>query len=126
MTAMQALLDLILTRPNFTTKSTKTCAFLFRCELCVKMIEYSVNETLFSQIQKLLERTYAQVGINLEDCIIDRARCAQLSKLAGASARELSELARTFFVTPAIGFTSAFTIRAGSSTNSNGTIRAAV
>jgi hypothetical protein len=55
-----------------------------------------VNETLFSQIQKLFERTYAQVGINLEDCLIDRTRCAQLSLLAGKSARELSELARTF------------------------------
>lgn len=55
-----------------------------------------MNETLFSQIQQLLERTYAQVGINLEECIIDRARSAQLSKLAGASARELNELARTF------------------------------
>ena len=55
-----------------------------------------MNETLFSQIQQLFERTYAQVGINLEDCLIDRARCTQLSKLAGASARELSELARTF------------------------------
>ena len=55
-----------------------------------------MNETLFSQIQRLFERTYAQVGINLEDCIIDRRRCAQLSKAAGASARELSELARTF------------------------------
>lgn len=55
-----------------------------------------MNETLFSQIQKLFERTYAHVGINLEDCLIDRARCAQLSNLAGASARELSELARTF------------------------------
>ena len=55
-----------------------------------------MNETLFSQIQRLFERTYAQVGINLEDCLIDRNRCAQLSRLAGASARELSELARTF------------------------------
>ncbi len=55
-----------------------------------------MNETLFSQIQQLFERTYAQVGINLEDCLIDRSRCTQLSHLAGASARELSELARTF------------------------------
>ena len=55
-----------------------------------------MNETLFSQIQRLFERTYAQVGINLEDCLIDRTRCAQLSMLAGKSALELSELARTF------------------------------
>ncbi len=55
-----------------------------------------MNETLFSQIQKLFERTYAQVGINLEDCLIDNRRCMQLSILAGRSARELSELARTF------------------------------
>jgi len=55
-----------------------------------------VNETLFSQSQRLFDRTYAQVGINLEDCLIDRRRCAQLSILAGNSARELSELARTF------------------------------
>jgi hypothetical protein len=55
-----------------------------------------VSETLFSQVQRLFERTYSQVGINLEECLIDHARCAQLSALAGASARELSELARTF------------------------------
>src|SRR5256884_9922078 len=55
-----------------------------------------MNETLFSQIQKLFERTYAQVGINLKDCLIDRRRCRQLSILAGRSALELSELARTF------------------------------
>src|SRR3954451_24340281 len=55
-----------------------------------------MNETLFSQIQRLFERTYAQVGINLEDCLIDRQRSGHLTQLAGAAARELSELARTF------------------------------
>lgn len=55
-----------------------------------------MTETLFTQLQRLFERTYAQVGINLEDCLIDRQRCSQLSLLAGKSARELSELARTF------------------------------
>ena len=58
-----------------------------------------MNETLFSQIQKLFERTYARVGINLEDCLIDQHRCRQLSILAGKSAQELSELARTFLRT---------------------------
>ncbi len=55
-----------------------------------------MTPTLFSEIQRLFERTYAQVGINLEECLIDKNRCGQLSRLAGASARELSELARTF------------------------------
>src|SRR5947199_8690150 len=58
-----------------------------------------MNETLFSQIQKLFERTYTQVGINLEECLIDRRRCGQLSIVAGRSARELSELTRTFLRT---------------------------
>ena len=58
-----------------------------------------MNPTLFSEIQRLFERTYAAVGINLEDCLIDRHRCGQLSRLAGASARELSEVARTFLRT---------------------------
>ena len=72
-----------------------------------------MNETLFSQIQRLFERTYAQVGINLEDCLIDRTRSAQLSVLAGTSARELSELARTFLRRAGDHFMSAFIIRAG-------------
>ena len=55
-----------------------------------------MNSTLFSEIQRLFERTYAQVGINLEECLISRQRCGQLSRMAGASARELSEIARTF------------------------------
>jgi hypothetical protein len=58
-----------------------------------------MNSTLFSEVQKLFERTYASVGINLEDCLIDRVRCAHLTQLAGASARELSEFARTFLRT---------------------------
>lgn len=52
--------------------------------------------TLFSEIQKLFERTYASIGVNLEDCLIDSRRCHQLSALAGAQCAELSMLARTF------------------------------
>ncbi len=52
--------------------------------------------TLFSEIQRLFERTYASTGINLEECLIDRKRCRQLDALAGAQAAELSMLARTF------------------------------
>jgi hypothetical protein len=52
--------------------------------------------TLFADITRLLERTYASTGVALEDCLIGRERCGQLSRLAGAQARELSELARTF------------------------------
>jgi len=55
-----------------------------------------MNHTLFSEIQRLFERTYAQTGINLEECLIDRKRCGQLARAAGASARELSQLACTF------------------------------
>lgn len=52
--------------------------------------------TLFHDITRLLERTYANAGVALEDCIIHEERCTQLSRLAGAQARELSHLARTF------------------------------
>lgn len=53
-------------------------------------------KTLFSEIQTLFERTYASVGINLEECLIDSRQSRQLEALAGAQARELSTLARTF------------------------------
>ena len=52
--------------------------------------------SLFADITRLLERTYASSGVALEDCLIGRERCGQLTRLAGAQARELSELARTF------------------------------
>jgi hypothetical protein len=52
--------------------------------------------TLFSDIQRLLERTYASVGISLEACLVDQGRRRQLEQLAGAQARELSSLAQTF------------------------------
>ena len=52
--------------------------------------------TLFADIARLLERTYAASGVALEDCLIGRERCGQLTRLAGAQARELSEIARTF------------------------------
>ncbi len=57
------------------------------------------GSTLFSEIQRLFERTYSTVGVNLEECLIDRTRCRQLSLAAGASARELSHLACTFLRT---------------------------
>ena len=56
-------------------------------------------KTLFSEIQHLFERTYASVGVNLEECLIDNRRSRQLEALAGAQARELSSLARTFLRT---------------------------
>lgn len=55
-----------------------------------------MNPTLFQEIQRLFERTYTEVGINLEECLIDGRRCRQLTRMADASACELNELARTF------------------------------
>lgn len=55
-----------------------------------------MKTTLFQDIQRLFERTYASVGINLEECLIDRHRSRQLTALAGARAAELSEVAKTF------------------------------
>src|ERR1700740_2152711 len=53
-----------------------------------------MNPTLFSEVQRLFERTYANVGINLEDCLIDRTRCRQLTRLAGGGAEDTTLKAR--------------------------------
>jgi hypothetical protein len=52
--------------------------------------------TLLREIQLLLERTYAPVPINLEQCLIDDGRCAALTRLAGAGAAGLAPGGRTF------------------------------
>lgn len=52
--------------------------------------------TLLREIQLLLERTYAPVPINLEQCLIGDGRCAALTRLAGASATGLAPGGRTF------------------------------
>ena len=52
--------------------------------------------TLLREIQLLLERTYAPVPINLEQCLIGDGRCAALTRLAGPSAEGLSPSGRTF------------------------------
>lgn len=53
-------------------------------------------KTLFSEIQSLFERTYANVGLNLEECLVDTPRSRQLAALAGAQSAELAHHARTF------------------------------
>lgn len=67
--------------------------------IVIANLDLYMNPTLFSELQRLFERTYASAGINLEDCLIDRSRCSQLTRLAGAASRELSDLARTFLRT---------------------------
>jgi len=52
--------------------------------------------TFLRQVQNLLERTYEGTGINLEDCLVGRQRCLELSRLAGPAAVELSLDGRTF------------------------------
>jgi hypothetical protein len=52
--------------------------------------------TLLREIQLLLERTYAPVPINLEQCVIGDRRCAALTRLAGPTAADLAPGGRTF------------------------------
>lgn len=52
--------------------------------------------TLLKEVQELLERTYAEAGVNLEECLVNEKRCEALTQEAGAGAHEMSPLARTF------------------------------
>lgn len=52
--------------------------------------------TLLSQVQALLERTYASIGLNLEQCVVGPDRCAVLTVAAGESAHDLAPGGRTF------------------------------
>jgi hypothetical protein len=52
--------------------------------------------TLLREIQLLLERTYASIPVNLEQCLIGERRCAVLTQLAGPSAIGLAPGGRTF------------------------------
>ncbi len=52
--------------------------------------------TLLRQIQDVLERTYASTGVNLEEFVIGRQRCVELSARAGPEVREMSGEGFTF------------------------------
>lgn len=52
--------------------------------------------TLLREIQILLERTYGQTGINLEDFLLDCHRNEELSDLADPLLRDLADLGRVF------------------------------
>jgi hypothetical protein len=52
--------------------------------------------TLFGEIQILLERTYGETGVNLEDFLLNSQRSRALSDMAGASAAQISDLGRVF------------------------------
>lgn len=51
--------------------------------------------TFLHQIQLLFERTYSAVGINFEDCLINRTRFEELSRMADSSS-DLSQRGQTF------------------------------
>ena len=53
--------------------------------------------TFLRQIQNVLERTYASTGVNLEEFLIGRQRCVELSARTGPEIREFSGEGITFF-----------------------------
>src|SRR5882724_10843101 len=52
--------------------------------------------TLLREVQILLERTYGETGVNLEDFLLSEQRSRALSEMAGASAAQISDLGRVF------------------------------
>ncbi len=52
--------------------------------------------TLLREIQMLLERTYGPTGVNFEEFLLDPERSQVLAGLAGASAKQISDLGRVF------------------------------
>lgn len=52
--------------------------------------------TLLAEVQEVLERTYEPVGINLEECLINRKRCEELGHLAGFCEGDYGGRACTF------------------------------
>jgi hypothetical protein len=52
--------------------------------------------TLLREIQRLLEKTYGETGVNLDDCLLNTERHQQLAALSSATAGQISDLGRTF------------------------------
>jgi hypothetical protein len=52
--------------------------------------------TLLAEIQRLLEKTYGETGVNLEDCLLNSERHKLLAALSSTTAGQISDLGRTF------------------------------
>jgi hypothetical protein len=52
--------------------------------------------TLLAEIQRLLEKTYGETGVNLEDCLLNSERHKLLAALCSTTAGQISDLGRTF------------------------------
>jgi hypothetical protein len=52
--------------------------------------------TLLAEIQRLLEKTYGETGVNLEDCLLNSERHKFLAALCSTTAGQISDLGRTF------------------------------
>ena len=52
--------------------------------------------TLLREIQRLLEQTYGETGVNLEEFLLDQERHKQLAALSSMTAGQISDLGRTF------------------------------